>query len=84
MSRALGHSDLSTTADVYAHVTRAMQERSAARMDAILGPQREAATADGGQNGGQDPNKSPSGVSRRGFFVLRVLAGAPGFEPGTP
>lgn len=44
ISRTLGHSDLSTTADVYAHLTRSMQERSAARMDAILAP-RKAASA---------------------------------------
>ena len=37
ISRSLGHSNLSTTADVYAHLTPAMLERSAARMDAILG-----------------------------------------------
>lgn len=35
-SRSLGHANLSTTADVYSHITPAMQERSAARMDAIL------------------------------------------------
>ncbi len=33
----LGHSNLSTTADVYAHLTRDMQQRAADRMDAILG-----------------------------------------------
>jgi integrase len=33
---ALGHSNLSTTADVYAHYTPAMRDRTAARMDAIL------------------------------------------------
>jgi integrase len=37
ISRSLGHANLSTTADVYAHLTPAMPERSAARMDAILG-----------------------------------------------
>jgi hypothetical protein len=37
-----GHSNISTTADVYAHLTPAMLERSAARMDAILGRRREA------------------------------------------
>lgn len=36
VSRTLGHADLSTTADVYAHLTPAMLERSAARMDRIL------------------------------------------------
>jgi integrase len=36
VSRSLGHADLSTTADVYAHLTPAMLERSAARMDTIL------------------------------------------------
>ena len=36
VSRTLGHADLSTTADVYAHLTPAMLERSAARTDRIL------------------------------------------------
>jgi site-specific recombinase XerD len=36
ISRPLGHSNISTTADVYAHLTPAMLERSAARMDSIL------------------------------------------------
>lgn len=36
VSRALGHSNLATTADVYSHVTPAMQEHSATRMDGIL------------------------------------------------
>jgi integrase len=36
VSRALGHADLSTTADVYSHLTPAMLERVAARMDWIL------------------------------------------------
>ena len=37
VSRTLGHADLSTTANVYAHLTPAMLQRSADRMDAILG-----------------------------------------------
>jgi integrase len=37
VSRSLGHADLSTTADVYAHLTPAMLERAAVRMDRILG-----------------------------------------------
>jgi integrase len=44
VSRTLGHADLSTTADVYAHRTTRMLERSAARTDSILGPQRDAAS----------------------------------------
>ncbi len=36
VSRSLGHADLSTTADVYAHLTPAMLERGAGRMDRIL------------------------------------------------
>jgi integrase len=36
VSRSLGHSKLSTTADTYGHVTPAMQARIAARMDRIL------------------------------------------------
>jgi integrase len=44
VSRSLGHSNLSTTADVYAHLAPAMLDRSAARMDAILGHSEEAAS----------------------------------------
>jgi integrase len=36
VSRILGHADLATTADVYAHLTPAMLDRAAERMDAIL------------------------------------------------
>ena len=42
ISRSLGHATISTTADVYAHLTPAMLERSAARMHAILGRRSEA------------------------------------------
>jgi integrase len=41
VSRVLGHADLSTTADVYAHLTRGMLGRAAARMDAVLPVYRE-------------------------------------------
>ncbi|MGH2382980.1 MAG: tyrosine-type recombinase/integrase [Candidatus Limnocylindria bacterium] len=37
VSRILGHADFSTTADVYAHLTPAMLDRAAARMDDVLG-----------------------------------------------
>jgi integrase len=37
VSRILGHADFATTADVYAHLTPAMLDRAAERMDAILG-----------------------------------------------
>ncbi len=43
VSRSLGHSQLSTTADVYAHLTPTMLERAASRMDRILAP-REASS----------------------------------------
>ena len=36
VSRILGHADFATTADVYAHLTPAMLDRAADRMDAIL------------------------------------------------
>jgi site-specific recombinase XerD len=36
VSRSLGHANLSTTADIHGHITPAIQERAAARMDAIL------------------------------------------------
>jgi site-specific recombinase XerD len=37
VSRILGLANLSTTADLYAHLTRGMQERAASRMDRVLG-----------------------------------------------
>jgi site-specific recombinase XerD len=37
VSRILGHADLVATADVYAHLTPAMLDRAAGRMEAILG-----------------------------------------------
>jgi len=37
VSRALGHASIATTANVYAHWTAAMAERSAERMSEILG-----------------------------------------------
>jgi integrase len=37
VSRILGHSQYATTADVYAHLTPAMLDRAAARMDGLLG-----------------------------------------------
>jgi integrase len=43
VSRTLGHSTISTTADLYAHVTPATLQRSAARMDGILRPKADIA-----------------------------------------
>jgi integrase len=37
VSRALGHTSVATTADVYMHVTPAMRDGLAARMEAVLG-----------------------------------------------
>jgi integrase len=42
VSRALGHSNISTTADIYGHLTEVTCRRTAARMDEILGPKRAA------------------------------------------
>jgi len=36
VSKLLGHSSLTTTADVYAHLTHDMRRRAADRMDTIL------------------------------------------------
>ena len=69
LSRSLGHADLSTRADVYAHLTTRMQERSAARMDAILEGTREAASGwRGYERGYGAQTKAPPGA-RRGYFV---------------
>jgi len=37
VSRALGHTSLATTADIYGHWTPAIRQRLAQRMDAVLG-----------------------------------------------
>lgn len=37
VSRALGHASVAITADVYIHITPAMKDRLAARMEAVLG-----------------------------------------------
>ena len=47
MSRILGHASLATTADIYAHLTPAMLQRSADRMDAVLRAGREGAAGGG-------------------------------------
>jgi len=39
LSRSLGHANLSTTADIYAHHTSAMAARSADRISTILNQQ---------------------------------------------
>jgi len=44
ISKNLGHSNLSTTADTYGHLTTAMQRDSSARMEAILGGRRDASS----------------------------------------
>ena len=53
VSRVLGHADVSTTANVYAHLTPAMLDRTASRIDGVLGasPEREKGTARRTQTG---------------------------------
>jgi hypothetical protein len=63
VSRSLGHSTISTTADVYAHVTPATLQRSAERMDGIL--RRHG-----------DRIRVPRGVRRGIRTALGVLPGA--------
>jgi integrase len=45
ISRTLGHANITTTANVYSHVTPSMQERTAARMDAIRTRHKRASGA---------------------------------------
>jgi len=40
VTKSLGHANISTTADVYAHFTTAMADDAAARIDAILRGER--------------------------------------------
>ncbi len=79
VSRALGHADLSTTANVYAHYTDAMATRTAERMSGILGVRPTVR----GTNGGTGQTMALPGSPRRGHFVLRSMVGAKGFEPST-
>jgi hypothetical protein len=74
VSRILGHADFATTADVYAHLTPAMLDRAAERMEAILG-------VCSGTTGGTGMANGPSGIAERGHFVLIGMAAAEGFEP---
>jgi hypothetical protein len=79
VSRSLGHSNLSTTADVYGHVTPAMRERSAARMDAIL--TRRSGYV--GSEVGSSPESRAPRIAPGGSFVLRRVVGAERFERST-
>jgi integrase len=45
VSQILGHSNFSTTSDVYAHFTRKLSESAAVRMDAVLAPKGSAQNA---------------------------------------
>ncbi len=54
VSRMLGHADFSTTSDVYAHLTKAMQGRAAERISTIL---RSDAVAKWGSRWGSAPPK---------------------------
>jgi integrase len=45
ISRTLGHANITTTANIYAHLTPAMLERTAVRMDGILTRRKKAAGA---------------------------------------
>jgi integrase len=40
VSRILGHASITTTANVYGHLSNAMQDRAAERMDAVLARRR--------------------------------------------
>jgi integrase len=45
ISRTLGHANITTTANIYAHLTPAMLERTAARMDGFLTVRKRASSA---------------------------------------
>jgi integrase len=69
LSRILGHSTISTTADVYAHVTPAMLDRTAERMDGILDGRptpRDASVV--GYGVGYGPNQNGPRSRLRGPF----------------
>jgi hypothetical protein len=42
---SIGHSQIATTADVYAHLTPAVLERTAARIDGVLSRRKRAASS---------------------------------------
>jgi site-specific recombinase XerD len=48
VSKALGHSTITTTVDTYMHVTPTSRRQAASRMGAILGP-RAASRSEGTQ-----------------------------------
>jgi hypothetical protein len=79
VSRMLGHSTISTTADIYAHITPAMLELTADRMDGILG--RKVETAQWGTAWGTPRIRTALEVVSGGRFVFGRLAGEEGFEP---
>ena len=45
ISRTLGHSQIGTTADIYSHLTPAMLERTAVRMDGVLTRRKTVSSA---------------------------------------
>ena len=59
MSKSLGHSNLASMSDVFAHLTTRMHERSAARMDSILAGHRRLPEADGVKTGVGGQTKAP-------------------------
>jgi hypothetical protein len=45
ISKALGHANIATTANIYAHATEAIQERTAYRVDDLMTGRRRASGA---------------------------------------
>lgn len=66
VSRILGHASITTTANVYAHLTDAMLGRGADRTDVILG--RRTASNIKGYGVGYSPNHRPPENVLRGSF----------------
>jgi hypothetical protein len=79
VSRSLSHADLSTTADVYAHLTPAILERAAGRMDRILGGRK----AEAGWSVGYGPKTRGLRNDPEASFVLERVVGAERFERST-
>jgi len=80
ISTALGHSTIAVTANTYAHVTAALHEESASRLDVAIGSVVSSAAASAGQlraNPTRQTIKKP-----RGYRVS--LVAPTGFEPVLP
>ena len=70
VSRILGHASITTTANVYGHLTEAMLGKAAERTDVILG-RRASASAECGYFCGYGSNQNAPRTSSGGRFYVQ-------------